>query len=194
MSYLFSSFFKRSRLTISLMVAIAFIFSTASLASTQDEESIPTPTEPASVIIPNDGLYFADVVVRNRPIFQIGSLPQIDASARAKIINRRLASLLAQNENPGKVEISPDNPRKIATLRVKNRILMTVTQQDAEDFNLSTEALAERWAKQLDAAFEKPPLAIDVSQRLYTTTRDLLRDIIGNLPSLVGAVIVVGVH
>ncbi|MEM7590884.1 MAG: mechanosensitive ion channel domain-containing protein [Cyanobacteria bacterium P01_A01_bin.83] len=162
-------------------------------ALSQDEEIITTPTEPTSAPIPSDGLYFADILVRNRPIFQIGSLPQIDASARAEIINRRIASLLSQSDNPAKVEIAPDNPRKIATLRVKNRILMTVTQQDAEDFGLSTEALAERWKQQLDTAFEKPPLAIDVSQRLYTTTRELLRDVVGNLPSLVGAVIVIGI-
>ena len=126
----------------------------------------PTPTSATPVAIPSDGLYFADILVRNRPVFQIGSLPEIDASARAKIINRRIASLTAQQENPGKVQITPDNPRKIATLRVKNRILMTVTQQDAEDFGLSTERLAQRWKQQLDTAFEKPPLAIDVSQRL----------------------------
>ncbi|VEP15637.1 Small-conductance mechanosensitive channel [Hyella patelloides LEGE 07179] len=176
-----------------MIVAIAFSFSIPSIALSQDEESISTPTKPASAIIPSDGLYFADVVVRNRPIFQIGSLPQIDASARAEIINRRLASLLSQNENPGKVEIAPDNPRKIATLRVKNRILMTVTRQDAEDFGLSTEELAKRWKQQLDTAFDKPPLVIDVTQRLYTTTRELLRDIVGNLPSLIGASVVIGI-
>ena len=185
--------FKRSHYVFLSAVAIAFLLSIAPTALSQDEDSIPLPTESTSVAIPSDGLYFADVVVKNRPIFQIGSLPQIDASARAKIINRRIASLLSQNENPDKVEIAPDNPRKIATLRVKNRILMTVTQQDAEDFGLSTEELAERWQRQLDTAFEKPPLAIDVSQRLYSTTRELLRDIIGNLPSLVGAIIVVGI-
>ena len=188
-----ASLLRRSRFTVTLIVAIAFSFGITPVVLSQDEESISTPTEPASAIIPSDGLYFADVVIRNRPIFQIGSLPQIDASARAEIINRRIASLLAQNENPGRVEIAPDNPRKIATLRVNNRILMTVTQQDAEDFGLSTEKLAERWANQLDNAFEKPPLAIDVTQRLYTTTRELLRDIVGNLPSLVGAIIVIGV-
>ena len=172
------------------VIAIATV-TIAPHARSQDEE-IVTPSEPASAIVPSDGLYFADVVVRNRPIFQIGSLPEIDASARAEIINRRIASLLSQNEDPDTVEITPDNPRQIATLRVNNRILMTVTQQDAEDFGLSTEELAERWAQQLNTAFEKPPLAIDVTQRLYTTTRDLLRDIIGNLPSLVGAIIVIG--
>ena len=174
-------------------MAIAFSLSILPLVLAQDEEGVVTPSEPTPVAIPSDGLYFADILVRNRPIFQIGSLPQIDASARADIINRRIASLLTQNETPDRVEIAPDNPRKIATLRVKNRILMTVTKQDAEDFGLSTEELAERWKQQLDTAFEKPPLAIDVTQRLYTTTRELLRDIVGNLPSLVGAIIVVGI-
>ena len=171
---------------------MAFFLSVAPVALSQDDV-LPAPTTATPSAIPSDGLYFADILVRNRPVFQIGSLPQIDASARAKIINRRIASLIEQQENPGKIQITPDNPRKIATLRVKNRILMTVTQQDAEDFGLSTERLAERWKQQLDTAFEKPPLAIDVSQRLYTTIRELLRDIVDNLPSLVGAIMVVGV-
>ena len=185
------SFFKRSRLTVIFLVAIAFCLSIAPAVLTQDEADIITPTEPAPAAVPSDGLYFADVVVRNRPIFQIGSLPEINASARAAIINRRISSLLAQNDDPPQVEIAPDNPRQIATLRVKNRIIMTVTNQDAEDFGLSTEQLAQRWAEQLNEAFDKPPLAIDVTQRLYTTTRQLVRDLIGNLPSLVGALIVV---
>ena len=172
-------------------MAIAFCVWLTPVALPQDEE-IATPTEIAPTVIPSDGLYFADVLVRNRPVFQIGSLPQIDASARAEIINRRIASLLSQTETPDKVQIAPDNPRKIATLRVNNRILMTVTEQDADDFGLSTEQLAQRWQQQLDTAFEKPPLAIDVTQRLYSTTRELLRDIVSNLPSLVGAIIVAG--
>ena len=175
-----------------VVLAIACSLWFAPLAATQDED-FTVPTEPLPVAIPSDGLYFADVLVRNRPVFQIGSLPQIDASDRADIINRRIASLLAQNQTPDKVEIAPDDPRKIATLRVNNRILMTVTEQDAEDFGLNTEQLAQRWQQQLDTAFEKPPLAIDVTQRLYTTTRELLRDIVGNLPSLVGAIIVAGI-
>ena len=183
---------RRLRLAVAFLLAIALSLSVKSLSLAQDGE-MPPPTEPAPTAVPSDGLYFADVVVRNRPLFQIGSLSEIDASARAEIINRRIASLLAQNEDPGNIEIAPDNPRQIATLRVNNRILMTVTQQDAEDFGLSTEQLAERWAKQLDSAFEKPPLAIDVTQRLYETTRELLRDIVNNLPSLVGAIIVIGI-
>ena len=187
----YSSSPRRSRYSFTVVVAIAFSsLIITPVALTQEEEILPVP-DSSSVAVPSDGLYFADIVVRGRPIFQIGSLPQIDASERAEIINRRIASVLAQNDTPEDIIISPDNPRKIATLRLKNRVLMTVTQQDAEDFGISTEALAERWAKQLDTAFQKPPLAIDVTQRLYGTTRDLLRDIVGNLPSLVGALIVV---
>jgi len=182
----------QSRLIVIFLVTITICWWLTPLALSQDEDVV-VPTEPTPVAIPSDGLYFADILVRNRPVFQIGSLPQIDASARADIINRRIASLLSQNKTPDKVKIAPDNPRKIATLRVNNRILMTVTKQDAEDFGISTEQLADRWKQQLDAAFDQPPLAIDVTQRLYTTTRELLRDIVGNLPSLVGAIIVIAI-
>ena len=187
----FKERFRRLSFFSTFTISIAFGVNTAPIALSQ-EEVITTPNT-ESVAIPSDGLYFADVLVRNRPIFQIGSLPQIDASARAEIINRRIASLLSQNGNPDKVEISPDNPRKIATLRVNNRILMTVTQQDAEDYGVTTEELAQRWAERLNSAFETPPLAIDVTQRLYTTTRELLRDTVSNLPSLVGAIIAIGI-
>ncbi|WP_036478218.1 mechanosensitive ion channel family protein [Myxosarcina sp. GI1] len=158
----------------------------------QEEEILPPAENSSSVVEPSDGLYFADVLVRGRPVIQIGSLPEIDASARAEIINRRIASAIANSNNLEPITVTPDNPRRIATLRLKNRILMTVTQQDAEDYGLSVEALAERWAEQLNTALDKPPLAIDVGQRLYGTVRELLNDTIANLPSLVGAIIVIG--
>lgn len=48
---------------------------------------------------------------------------------------------------------------------------MTVTQQDAQDFNVPVEVLAQQWATQLNQAFDEPPLAIDVGQRLYCLDR-----------------------
>lgn len=158
----------------------------------QDEAvPVPAPQSPATMNAPVEGLYFADVMVRGRPIFQIGSLSDLTARERAQIINRRLASLLAQSETVGEVTVKPDEPRNIATLQLNDRVLMTVTQQDAQDFGLSVEALAERWANQLDRALDKPPLAIDVGQRLYGTVRQLGRATIDNLPSLLGALVVV---
>ncbi|MGV2829729.1 mechanosensitive ion channel family protein [Myxosarcina sp. GI1(2024)] len=167
-------------LTISQPIAIA------------QEEILPPADTSAPVTIPEDGMYFADVLVRNRPVIQIGSLPEINARARAEIINRRIASVVANAEELEPVTVAFDSSRQIATLRLNNRILMTVTQQDAEDYGVSVEALAARWAERLNTALDKPPLAIDVGQRLYSTIRELLRDTVANLPSLVGAIVVIG--
>jgi small-conductance mechanosensitive channel len=70
---------------------------------------------------------------------------------------------------------------------------MTVTQQDARDFGVSVEVLGEKWANQFNQAFKKPPLAIDVGQRLYLTVRDMVQDAISSLPSILGALVVVGI-
>ena len=168
------------------------LFGAVPVALTQ-EEIIPHQTSSATTTTPSDGLYFADILVRGRPVFQIGSLSEVSASNRAKIINRRIASLLAQAEQVGQVAVTPYVPGKISTLKVNNRILLTVTEQDAQDFGLEVETLAQRWANLLNQAFDKPPLAIDVGRRLYETVRQMLQDAVSNLPSFVGAIVVVGI-
>lgn len=52
----------------------------------------------------NSDIYFADVLVRGRTLFQVGGLAEIDAQARAAAINRRIASLLASSEQPEAIE------------------------------------------------------------------------------------------
>jgi hypothetical protein len=69
---------------------------------------------------------------------------------------------LAQPQSNRNVIAVSDKSRGIATLQVGNRVLLTVTQQDAQDFNEPVETLAQQWAKELGRAFEQPPLAIDV--------------------------------
>jgi len=177
-----------------LVFAVGLFLTTVPVTLAQ-EESLPVPTAenaPASSDA-NDGVYFADVMVRGRPIFQIGSISELTARERSQIINRRINSLLAQSDNLGQVTVKPDNPRQVATLRLNNRVLMTVTQQDAQDFGLSVEELAERWKEELNQAIDKPALAVDVGQRLYGTIQQLIRDTIGNLPSLLGAIVVIGI-
>ncbi len=184
-------FRQKSSLILSLLGS-GLIFTSTSLAQ---ELPPPTPTSPnppvSSSASPLNELYFADIIVRGRPVFQVGGLADISASKRAQIINRRIASLLSQSDTIEAVTIQPDNPRNIATLRVNNRVIMTITDQDAQDFGLGLEALAERWATLLNQAIDKPPLFIDVSQRLYETVRNLSRKTIENLPLLMGAIIVV---
>ncbi len=146
---------------------------------------------PSSLRAIDDTFYFADVSIGGRPIFQVGSVGDIDARERAATIDRRLASLVENADviQPVTVHLNPD--RTWATLQVNNRVLVTVTQQDAADFDVSIEDLARHWARQLGEALEKPPLAVDVTQLLGATIRALGRDTVQRLPSLLGATIVV---
>ncbi|MEO0409677.1 MAG: mechanosensitive ion channel domain-containing protein [Cyanobacteria bacterium P01_A01_bin.135] len=134
--------------------------------------------------------YFADVLVRGRPIFQVGALATIDAQARAAVINRRITSLLTSTDTPDAATVEISEASDLATIRVNNRVIMTVTEQDADDFGLGLEALAERWTEELNQAFDKPPLVVDVAQRLNTTVRQLLGSGVDKLPALIGALIV----
>ncbi|MFZ1025878.1 MAG: mechanosensitive ion channel domain-containing protein [Limnoraphis robusta] len=179
-------------LTLFIAVTAFLLITPITIAQTEDFV-VPTPQQsPASPANQTqDGLYFADVLVRGRPIFQIGSLAEVSATNRAQIINRRITSLISQTDTVQPVTVNLNPNQNIATLQVRNRVLMTVTQQDAQDFGLELEALAQRWADQLNQAFDKRPLAIDVGQRLYETIRQFFRDTISNLPAIIGALIVI---
>ncbi|WP_409350542.1 mechanosensitive ion channel family protein [Synechocystis salina] len=129
--------------------------------------------------------------MRGQSVLEVGSLATLSADDRAQIINRRIASVLAQADSPEAVTVQFDRQREVAVLKINNRILMTVTNQDALDFNVSVETLAEQWATRLNQAFTERPLAVDVLQRLTNTTRQLLRDTINLLPSLLGALVII---
>ncbi|MBE9222924.1 mechanosensitive ion channel [Cyanobacterium stanieri LEGE 03274] len=138
-----------------------------------------------------ENVFFADVVVRGKPIFQVGGLANITATERARTINRRIASLLSQSNSFNSVEVTVNGDGSSALLRVNNRVLMTVTTQDALDFNVSVSELAGLWAEDLNENLSQPSLVVDVAQRLDVTIQGLVRDTINNLPSLVGALIVI---
>ncbi|MBE9109726.1 mechanosensitive ion channel family protein [Nodosilinea sp. LEGE 07298] len=165
----------------------------------QEEAASPelpaTPASPAASDAADradDGLFFADVLVRGQPVFQVGSLANLSASERAQTINRRIGGLLSQSQPLDNVTVQVDSDRQIAVLTVNNRVLMTVTQQDATDFDTTVEALAQQWADRLNEVLDQPNLAIDVLQRLQGTARQLVDDTIILLPSLVGAILLVG--
>ncbi|NEP17749.1 MAG: mechanosensitive ion channel family protein [Leptolyngbya sp. SIO4C1] len=158
------------------------------------QEAEPTPVPEASteaIAATTDGLYFADVDVRGRPVFQVGSLADLSAQQRAEIISRRIAGLISGRDTLGQVTVQTDTSRNLATLQLNNRVLMTITQQDAEDYGTSVDALAEDWAERLNRSLDKPPLAIDVVQRLNSTTRQLGRQAVDGIPAFAGALIVI---
>lgn len=159
---------------------------------TAAQEAAPLPEQTPSPTSAVDGLYFADITVRGRPVFQVGSLADISAQERANIINRRISGLISNRETLGEVTVSLDRDRNLATLQLNSRVLMTVTQQDAEDYDLSVNGLAQDWADRLNQGLERPPLAIDVAQRLNSTLRQIGRQTVEGIPAFIGAIIVVG--
>ncbi len=177
---------------MALMACLAALMLALSSPSTVAQEGLPADVAaPAAPAAAATGSYFADVLVRGRPIFQIGGLADIDAQARAAIVNRRITSLLTSTDEPSSATVELGPEEALATIRVNNRVLMTVTQQDADDYGLGLESLAERWTEDLNQAFDKPPLFVDVAQRLNTTVRQLGRDAVDKLPALLGALVVV---
>ncbi|WP_414578727.1 mechanosensitive ion channel family protein [Anabaena sp. CCY 9402-a] len=177
---------------------IVLILNFPSLTLQAQEEAVPsaplsTSPKVASVNDTEDNLFFADILVRGQPIFQVGSLAELSATKRAQIINRRIGGLLSQSRSPDVVFSQFDSERRFALVKVNNRVLMTVTQQDALDFNVTVEELAKQWAESLNRAFAQPNLAIDVLQRLDGTSRQLVGNTINLLPSLLGALLIVGV-
>jgi small conductance mechanosensitive channel len=169
------------------VTTVSLMFTVPHPTRTQDAPALPALLTVQST----EDLFFADVIVRGQPIFQIGGLSNLSATERAEIVNRRIASLLTQSQTERMVTVQPDPARSIATLQFNDRVLMTVTQQDAQDFNLPVEVLARQWADRLNQAFEQPPLAIDVGQRLYSTVRQFQRDTIDQIPALIGALLVI---
>lgn len=155
-----------------------------------DSTSFPAETPRKDV---EDGLFFADILVRGQPIFQIGSVSNLDANDRAQIINRRIAGLLSQPNSLEPVTVQVDQTRQIALLKINNRVLMTVTQQDAADFGITVETLAQQWADRLNPVLARPNLAVDVWQRLDGAANQLVRQTINLLPLLIGALFIVGV-
>lgn len=181
------------------MILVIILLLPATRLQAQDEASpeelpaipaLPSPTE-TSPQSPEDGLFFADVMVRGQPVFQVGSLAGLSASDRAQIISRRIGGLLSQSQLLDAVTVQVDEDRQIALLSVNNRVLMTVTQQDATDFDTTVEDLAQQWADRLNQVLDQPNLAVDVLQRLDGTARQLVDDTIVLLPSLLGALLLV---
>ncbi|TVQ19299.1 MAG: mechanosensitive ion channel family protein [Leptolyngbya sp. DLM2.Bin15] len=139
-----------------------------------------------------DGLFFADVLVRGQPVLQVGSLPELSATERARVISRRIAGLLNQPTSIEAVTVQLDPSRQMALLKVNNRVLMTVTAQDAVDFDVTIETLAQQWADRLNQVLVQPNLAVDALQRLDGTGRQLVGRTIDLVPSLLGAFFIVG--
>ena len=186
--------FKASLLALSLLIVLLSSPTIAQDEAADVETTLSNPAESvdsSAIAAPSDSIYFADVLVRGQTVFQVGSLNNLPASQRAAIVNRRIASLLERTDGEVSVTANPVEGQNLITLEANNRVLMTVTEQDAQDFGLPLETLAQDWAKRLESSLQKPPVAVDVVQRLNSTVRQFSRNAISSIPALIGVIIVI---
>ncbi|NJN73555.1 MAG: mechanosensitive ion channel family protein [Limnothrix sp. RL_2_0] len=175
-----------------VLAVVVVNFSGRSLKAQEDMMVVDTPA-PQAVGVAEGELFFADILVRGQPVFQVGSAAGLSAAERSQIINRRIGGLLSQSQNPDTVTMKVDETRQVALLQVNNRVLMTVTQQDAADFDETVQSLAEEWTTSLNQSLTKPSLGLDVAQRLDATSRQLVRSFINQLPAILGASLIVAI-
>ena len=177
-------------LAFGLGLVLAFWFT----PSVTGQEEMPLPTQPTAAPAETENgvaqQFFADVLVRGRPVFQVGSLDDLSAMERARQINRRIAGLLNQEQPLDPVTVNMGENQNLATLRLNNRVIMTVTSQDALDFDTTVPELAEAWAERLNEAMVETNLAVDVLQRLQGTSQLFIEGIVENLTLFLGALLV----
>ena len=176
------------RLVLALGFALLLAIALQPLSWAQTEGAVPNSPSPAPTL--GQEVFFADVLVRGQPVLQVGSLADVSATARAQQINRRIAGILQQPQPLDPVQVRYDAERDLATLQLNNRVIMTVTAQDALDFDTTVQELAAEWATKLNEALVEQGLALDVVRRLEATLEQLFRSILGNLASIVGALLV----
>jgi small conductance mechanosensitive channel len=88
----------------------------------------------------------AAVRVDGRTIFRVGPIEELDAEARARRVEQRIATLLENPETiaPAVVEITQPDERIVTVLGVP---IVTVTEVDAQDNLTTVDALAVQWAQ-----------------------------------------------
>jgi len=175
---------------LAFLFGLWLVLGTHAIVEAQDP--LPTTTQAPAATPNSQGqeVFFADVLVRGQPVLQVGSLDDLSATERARQISRRIAGILQQPQPLDPIQVNVDEERDLATLQLNNRVLMTVTGQDALDFDTSVEQLAQEWADNLNEALLETNLAKEVVQRLEGTLEQFLRSVLANLSSIVGAILV----
>lgn len=92
-----------------------------------------------------------------RAVFQVGAVGKLDATARARQIERRMNRLLANPEAIAPPRIVPTNNIE-RVIMIAGLPIVTVTQADAQDNLTTINALTIQWSQAIDLNLEKASL------------------------------------
>ncbi|MBU2332433.1 MAG: mechanosensitive ion channel family protein, partial [Gammaproteobacteria bacterium] len=99
----------------------------------------------------DDGL--ATVRLDGRALFRIGGTEELEARLRARQIERQLLTVLETPQGISRARIAPAGENAEARqITMAGRILMQVTEEDAQANGRALEAQAREWASVLETA------------------------------------------
>lgn len=149
----------------------------------------------------DDGL--ATVRLDGRALFRLGGTEELEARLRARQIERQLLTVLETPQGISRAHIAPAGENAEARqITMAGRILMQVTEEDAQANGRALEAQAREWASVLETALaqastrrtsERARFVTDVRASVDTAFARLLEAAISIVPRALAALLVIGV-
>lgn len=137
-----------------------------------------------------------------RALFRVGPGPDADATARARRIEQRLATLLDNPQAIVPAQVEPGGPeRQDRIISVAGVPVITVSEADAQDNLTSIDALAALWAQQVDVSLARAierrtspwgRFTTEVQASVETAFARLLESAITVIPNALAALLVLG--
>jgi small-conductance mechanosensitive channel len=137
-----------------------------------------------------------------RAVFRVGAVKELDATARARQIERRMNRLLESPEAITAPQIKPTNVRQTdRVITIAGIPLVTVTETDAQDNLMTVDALATQWSQAIDANLERASerrlshggrFASEVQASIETAFGRLIESAIVIIPRALAALLVIG--
>jgi small-conductance mechanosensitive channel len=172
-------------LPLALALAALLCFALARVCSAQSPEAAAPATTNT----------YATVRVEGRKLFDVMGANGLSAADRADRINRRLASLIAQNEpvRPfNRQDITHQGSQTLVTLG--GQLIVSVTDSDAQDALLTRDELALLWGGKMalavsDARASRTNPLRGAGILIRNSVTDLIHSMLAWLPRLAGALL-----
>jgi small conductance mechanosensitive channel len=159
---------------------------------------ITTIISPAAVVAQDERV---TVRLDGRAVFRVSAIENIDATARARQIERRLTRLLENPTaiSPPRIEIPSDKQERIVT--IAGVPVVTITASDAQDNLTTVDALTVQWSQAINTALARSSqLRLSPWGRFVTSVRASVETAFGRLvesaiiiiPRALAALLVIG--
>lgn len=137
-----------------------------------------------------------------RAVFQVGTAGELDATVRARQIERRMNRLLENPEAIAPPRILPTNANSAErVITIAGVPIVTVTEADAQDNLTTIDALTTQWSSAIDTSLGRARLrrlspggrfATEVQASIETAFGRLLESAIAIVPRALAALLVIG--